>query len=94
MLADFPRQFSFFPENCCLREQESQIIITPIKKSLDKQIQGHRLSRSCIDELQITENYSERIYRLRNAQELQSKPDRPFASLLHKGNCFQNIEVH
>ena len=33
MLADFPRQFSFFPENCCLREQESQIIIiTPIKK--------------------------------------------------------------
>ena len=88
MLADFPRQFSFFPENCCLREQESQIIIiTPIKKkSLDKQIQGHQL--------QITENYSERIYRLRNAQELQSKPDRPFASLLHKGNCFQNIEVH
>ena len=50
MLADFPRQFSFFPENCCLREQESQIIIiTPLKKkSLDTQIQGHRLSRSCM----------------------------------------------
>ena len=31
MLADFPRQFSFFPENYCLREQENQIIIIPVK---------------------------------------------------------------
>ena len=50
MPADFPRQFSFFLKIVAY-VSKSQIIITPIKNSLDTQIQDHRLSKSCIDEL-------------------------------------------